>query len=59
MESKKNSMAVQNLYKKVKEVCTAKSLLKFDDNIFNTLVDRIEILEPTHFVFVLKNQIKI
>lgn len=27
----------------------------FNDNLFNVLMDRIEILEPTHFVFILKN----
>lgn len=30
-------------------------LTEFDDKIFNALIDRIEVLESTHFVFVLKN----
>ena len=34
-------------------------LSKFDDNIFNALVDRIEILEATHFVFVLKSGMRV
>jgi len=34
-------------------------LSEFDDNIFNALVDRIGILEPTHFVFVLKNGMRV
>jgi DNA invertase Pin-like site-specific DNA recombinase len=34
-------------------------LLEFDDNIFNALVEKIEILEPTHFVFVLKNGMRV
>ncbi|MCT4606454.1 MAG: recombinase [Marinisporobacter sp.] len=27
---------------------------KFENKIFNALVDRIEILEPMHFTFILK-----
>ena len=34
-------------------------LLKFDSKIFNVLVEKIEILEPTHFVFVLKNEMRV
>ena len=41
---------------KGKDVCTAKSV---DDKIFNALVDRIEVLEATHFVFVLKNGLRV
>ncbi|MBC2578770.1 recombinase [Clostridium sp. DJ247] len=33
-------------------------LIEFDDKIFNALVEKIEILEPTHFVFVLRNGIR-
>lgn len=32
-------------------------LTEFDDKIFNALIDRIEVLESTHFVFVLRNGI--
>ncbi|WP_245561113.1 recombinase [Desulfoscipio gibsoniae] len=28
---------------------------EFDDKIFNALVEKIEVLSPTHFVFVLKS----
>ena len=28
-------------------------LKEFEDKIFNALIDRIEVLESTHFVFVL------
>ncbi|EOR25349.1 hypothetical protein A500_10130 [Clostridium sartagoforme AAU1] len=34
-------------------------LTEFDDKIFNALIDRIEVLESTHFVFVLRNGMKI
>ncbi|OOM05703.1 hypothetical protein [Clostridium saccharobutylicum] len=34
-------------------------LTEFDDKIFNALIDRIEVLESTHFVFVLKNGMRI
>lgn len=34
-------------------------LTEFDDNIFNALIDRIEVLESTHFVFVLKNGMRV
>ncbi|SFC20262.1 hypothetical protein [Clostridium uliginosum] len=34
-------------------------LTEFDDKIFNALVDRIEILEPTHFVFILRNGMRV
>lgn len=34
-------------------------LEKFDMNIFNALVERIEVLEPMHFVFVLKSGVEI
>ncbi|UZW12550.1 recombinase family protein [Clostridium pasteurianum] len=34
-------------------------LLKFDSKIFNALVEKIEILEPTHFVFVLRNGMRV
>lgn len=34
-------------------------LEQFDDGIFNALVEKIEILSPTHFVFVLKNGMRV
>lgn len=34
-------------------------LEQFDDGIFNALVEKIEILSPMHFVFILKNGMKI
>ena len=30
-------------------------LERFDENIFNALVEKIEVINPTHFVFVLKS----
>ncbi|MBZ9614308.1 hypothetical protein [Clostridium estertheticum] len=35
------------------------SLSEFDDNIFNALVEKIKILQPTYFVFVLKNGLRV
>lgn len=32
---------------------------EFDDKIFNALIDRIEVLELTHFVFILRNEMRI
>ncbi|WP_297426743.1 hypothetical protein [Clostridium sp.] len=32
---------------------------EFDDKIFNALIDRIEVLESTQFVFVLRNGMKV
>jgi site-specific DNA recombinase len=34
-------------------------LTKFNYKIFNALIDRIEILESTHFVFPLRNEMRI
>ncbi|MBW9155506.1 hypothetical protein [Clostridium tagluense] len=34
-------------------------LTEFDGNIFNALVEKIEILQPTHFVFVLRNGMRV
>jgi site-specific DNA recombinase len=34
-------------------------LEQFDDGIFNALVEKIEILSPTHFVFVLKSGMRV
>ena len=34
-------------------------LTEFDDKIFNALIDRIEVLESTHFVFVLRNGMRV
>ena len=34
-------------------------LTEFDDKIFNVLIDRIEVLESTHLIFVLKNGMRI
>ena len=34
-------------------------LTEFDDKIFNASIDRIEVLESTHFIFVLKKGIMI
>lgn len=32
---------------------------KFDDNIFNALVEKIEIFSPTHFVFELRSGMRV
>lgn len=34
-------------------------LSELDDNIFNALVERIDILETTHFVFVLRGRMRV
>ncbi|MCI1693310.1 recombinase family protein [Aneurinibacillus aneurinilyticus] len=34
-------------------------LEKFDDDIFNALVEKIEVLSPAHFVFILKSGMKV
>ncbi|GAB6180363.1 recombinase family protein [Desulfotomaculum defluvii] len=34
-------------------------LTEFDDKIFNALVEKIEVLSPTHFVFVLKSGMRV
>ena len=34
-------------------------LTEFDDKIFNALIDRIEVLESTHFVFILRNGMRV
>ncbi|WCK55140.1 recombinase family protein [Aneurinibacillus sp. Ricciae_BoGa-3] len=34
-------------------------LEQFDDDIFNALVEKIEILSPTHFVFILKSGMRV
>jgi site-specific DNA recombinase len=34
-------------------------LEEFDENIFNALVEKIEVISPAHFIFVLKSGIRI
>ena len=34
-------------------------LEEFDEEIFNALVEKIEIISPTHFVFVLKSGLRV
>ncbi|MEN6326091.1 MAG: recombinase family protein [Syntrophomonas sp.] len=34
-------------------------LEKFDENIFNALVEKIEVISPTHFIFVLKSGMRV
>jgi site-specific DNA recombinase len=34
-------------------------LERFDDNIFNALVEKIEIISPAHFVFELKSGMRV
>jgi hypothetical protein len=34
-------------------------LEEFDENIFNALVEKIEVISPTHFIFVLKSGIRV
>lgn len=44
----------------VKTINSRKELLEeFDENIFNALVEKIEIISPTHFVFVLKSGMRV
>lgn len=47
---KKRVQEIVNVFKQKEGL-----LEQFDDGIFNALVEKIEILSPTHFVFVLKN----
>jgi len=35
------------------------ALDEFDEEIFNALVEKIDILEPTHFVFELKSGVRV
>ena len=35
------------------------ALQEFDENIFNALVEKIEILTPAHFVFELKSGVRV
>ncbi|WP_242652574.1 hypothetical protein [Desulfofarcimen acetoxidans] len=34
-------------------------LVEFSDKIFNALVEKIEVISPTHFVFVLKSGMRV
>lgn len=46
---------MRDVSKKMKEQLANKE----DDNIFNALVKKIESLQPTHFVFVLRNEMMV
>ncbi|MFL0194819.1 recombinase family protein [Clostridium sp. WILCCON 0269] len=57
LDVKQYKQRVAEIIKVIKE---QESLLtKFDDKIFNALVDKIEIISPTHFVFVLRNGMRV
>lgn len=54
----------EQLKRRVKEIIDVVNgreelLEQFDSDIFNALVERIEILEPTHFVFALKSGVRV
>lgn len=51
---KKRVQEIMNVFKQKEGL-----LEQFDDGIFNALVEKIEILSPTHFVFVLKNGMRV
>lgn len=51
---KKRVQEIMNVFKQKEGL-----LEQFDDSIFNALVEKIEILSPTHFNFVLKNGIRV
>ncbi|MFT4413911.1 recombinase family protein [Fredinandcohnia humi] len=51
---KKRVQEIMNVFKQKEGL-----LEQFDDGIFNALVEKVEILSPTHFVFVLKNGMRV
>lgn len=60
----KGNVNVEQYKERVAEIVKAMKeqeglLIEFDENIFNALVERIEVLEATHFVFVLRNGMKV
>ncbi|MBK5242048.1 recombinase family protein [Clostridium sp.] len=59
-KSEKGNLSIEQYKVRVVEIIKVINeqeglLSEFDENIFNALVEKIEILQPTHFVFVLKN----
>jgi len=64
VDAEKGILSIEQYKQRVDEIVNTINgqeglISEFDDNIFNALVDRIEILEPTHFVFVLKNGMRV
>lgn len=58
-----NEERKEELKKRVNEIIVVinskKELLEqFDKDIFNALVDKIEIITPTHFIFVFKSGVR-
>ncbi|MGE6896491.1 recombinase family protein [Priestia flexa] len=51
---KKRAQEILNVFKHKEGL-----LEQFDDSIFNALVEKIEILSPAHFIFVLKNGMRV
>ena len=63
-EVDKDTISKENLKERVDEIIGAikgrqEALQEFDENIFNALVEKIEILTPAHFVFELKSGVRI
>jgi len=54
----------EGLRRRVNEIVEAinsrqELLEEFDENIFNALVEKIEVISPTHFIFVLKSGMRV
>ena len=54
----------EGLRRRVNEIVEAinsrqELLEEFDENIFNALVEKIEVISPAHFVFVLKSGMRV
>jgi len=63
-KSEKGNLSIEQYKVRVVEIIKVINeqeglLSEFDENIFNALVEKIEILQPTHFVFVLKNGMRV
>jgi len=39
--------------------CRQETMTEFDESIFNALVEKIDVISPTHFVFELKNGVRV
>ena len=63
-EVDKDTILKDSLKGRVDEIIEAikgrqEALQEFDDNIFNALVEKIEVVSPAHFVFELKSGVRV